>query len=301
MPYDPLIARTQVIDCPIGPVTYDCVKLVVVRAGSANVFSEFGAKVVTVGDVILLGPNVLFSNEPHESMTATAIYVDTDFALDQFFWQHSAILHDRLDALGFAEKVYSEPAQVLHPGLDRSGTLMPWLDEMVALSVAGKFQQRFHRLQALWFAVMDVLAPFVRVSAVRLSPLQRARSRPALPRSRRFAPLRREALLAREALHEAMAHPWTLPELAEIARLSPQQLSRIFTEAFGKTPSAYLTMLRVHEMARLLRETDTTVVTAGRQVGWHSRSRATEAFTSCTGMSPSRYRGMHAADTERLR
>lgn len=91
MPCHPLIARTQAIHDPIGPVTYDCVKLAVDRAGSANVLSEFGAKSVTVGDVILLGPNVLFGNDPHESMSATAVDVDTDFALDQFFWQHSAI------------------------------------------------------------------------------------------------------------------------------------------------------------------------------------------------------------------
>ena len=171
--------------------------------------------------------------------------------------------------------------------------VMPWLDEMVALSIEGCFPQRFNRLQALWFAVMDVRAPHIRISPVRLTPLQRARSRPVLPRTRRFAPLRREAMLAREALHENVAHPWTLGELAETVRLSPQQLTRVFAEAFGKTPIAYLTMLRVQEMAWLLRETNLPVAAAGRRVGWSSRSRATEAFIEHTGLSPSRYRAMH--------
>lgn len=93
-------------------MVYDCLKFGFVRSGSAIVFSEFGRQAVSVGDAIMLGPNVLFSNEPEGHVTVTAIYVDTDFALDQFFWQHSAILHDRLDAMGFAEKVYSEPAQI---------------------------------------------------------------------------------------------------------------------------------------------------------------------------------------------
>lgn len=273
-------------------MVYDCLKFVFVRSGSAIVFSEFGRQAVSVGDAIMLGPNVLFSNEPEGHVTVTAIYVDTDFALDQFFWQHSAILHDRLDAMGFAEKVYSEPAQILRLGKDRAGLLMPWLDEMVALSIENRFPQRFNRLQALWFEIMDVLAPFIRVSGVRLTPLQHARSRPVLPRSRRFAPLRREALLAREALHGDIAHQWTLRELAEIARLSPQQLARVFADAFGKTPTAYLTMLRVQELARLLRETDLPVAAAGRRVGWSSRSRATAAFTEHIGLSPSRYRAM---------
>ena len=116
-------------------MVYDCLMIVFVRAGSAIVFSEFGHQPVCVGDAVLIGPNVLFSAEPEDHVTLTAIYVDTDFALDQFFWQHSAVLHDRLAAQGFAEKVYSEPAQVLRLGEDRAGLLTPWLDEMVSLSI----------------------------------------------------------------------------------------------------------------------------------------------------------------------
>ena len=82
-------------------------------------------------------------------------------------------------------------------------------------------------------------------------------------------------------------------------RLSPQQLTRVFAEAFGKTPIAYLTMLRVQEMARLLRETDLPVARVGRRVGWSSRSRATEAFIEHIGLSPSRYRAMRPVGEER--
>ena len=261
------MARTRSIHRPLGPVVYDCLRLVFIRSGSAIVFSEFGRQAVSVGDAIMLGPNVLFSSEPEDHVTVTAIYIDTDFALDQFFWQHSSILHDRLDAVEVAEKIYSEPAQNLRLGRDRAGSMMPWLDEMVALSAEEHFPQRFSRMQALWFAIMDVLAPFIHISTMRLTPPQRARSRPVLPRSRRFAPLRREAVLAREALHENPEHPWTLRELAKAVRLSPQQLVRVFADAFGKTPTAYLTMLRVQEMARLLRETDLPIAAAGKRVG----------------------------------
>ena len=287
-----LLARTQTVHRPVGPVAYDCVKLIIVRDGSAILFSEFGQKPVRPGDVVLLGPNVLCGSEPEEHITVTTIYADTDYVIDQAFWQHAGILHDRLDARGFTEKVYSDPAQILRLGEHRTGMMMAWLDEMVALSLDGQFQRRFHRLQALWFAIMDVVTPYIRRSSVQLTPLERARSRPVLPRTRRFVPLRREALLAREALHENVAHPWTLGELAETVRLSPQQLTRVFTEAFGKTPIAYLTMLRVQEMARLLRESDLPVAAAGRRVGWSSRSRASEAFIEHVGLSPSRYRAM---------
>lgn len=298
--YSPLIAQTSVLNHPTGPTAYDCLRLIVMREGTAVVFSEFGWQPVSVGDVVLLGPNVLSCTEPEGHTAVTVIYVDTDYALDQFFWQHSPILHDRLDALGLAERVYSEPAQVLRIGRNRADMIAPWLDAMVAVSTEGKFRLKFNRLQALWFNVMDVLAPFIHVSSVRLTPLQRARARPVLPRSRRFVPLRREALLAREALHEDLAHTWTLHELAATVWLSPQQLVRVFTTAFGKTPKAYLTMLRVQEMARLLRETNIPVAEAGRRAGWRSRSRATEAFTEHTGVSPSRYRAMRPVGADRL-
>lgn len=146
-----------------------------VRDGTAIVFSEFGQQPVSFGDAILLGPNVLCGIEPEGQVTITTIYVDVELALDHFFWQYSAVLHDRLDAQGFAAKVYSEPAQVLHLGRDRAGLVLPWLDEMVALSIERQFHERFPRLQSLWFAVVDVIAPFIRVSPVRLTRLQRAR------------------------------------------------------------------------------------------------------------------------------
>lgn len=296
--YPPLSARTRTIHRPIGPAVYDYVRLVVVRDGTAIVFSEFGQKPVSTGHVVLLGPNVLFGIEPEGQVTCTTIFIDTDLALDQFFWQYSAILHDRLDAQDMAEKVYSEPAQLLHIGRDNAGMLMPWLDELVRLSTAGKYHSCFHRMQALWFFVADVVAPHIQVSEVRLTRLQRARARPFPAHQRVPEALRREAMLVRDALHSDIGHPWTLAELADLVDLSPKQVAPVFGQAFGKTPTAYLVMLRVQEMARLLRETTLSVTEIGQQVGWRSRSRAVEAFTAHTGVTPIRYRDMRPFITD---
>ena len=134
---------------PIGPSAYEYVRLVVVRDGTAIAFSEFGQRAVSTGHVLLLGPNVLFGLEPEGQVTCKTIYIDTDLALDHFYWQYSSILHDRLDAQDVAEKVYAEPAQLLHIGRDNAGLLMPWLDQMVRLSAEGRYHERFHRMQAL--------------------------------------------------------------------------------------------------------------------------------------------------------
>lgn len=173
-------------------VAFDCVKLMVVRTGSAVLFSEFGEQPVHVGDAILLGANTLCGSEPEGSITVTTLYLDTDYIVDQVFWQHASILADRLDAYGFMAARYAEPAQVLHLGQERAGHLMPWLDEMVALSLHADFSRRFYRMQALLFAVLDVVVPFAKVTPVRTSPTQRSRTRPTQPRYRRFRPSRPE-------------------------------------------------------------------------------------------------------------
>lgn len=288
--FAPVVARTRAIHRPIVPVAYDCVKLIFVRAGSAILLSEFGERPVAVGDVVVLGANTLCGSEPECSITVTTLYLDHDYVVDQVFWQYAAQLADRWDAQDFAEKLYSEPAQILHLGEDRAGMLMPWLDELVALSIDGPSPERFYRLQALLFAVLDVVTPYVRTTATRRSPTQRQSIRPSLPRHRRFAPLRAEAQAAADLLRADHARRWTLRELAGAVHLSPSQLGRVFVDAYGKTPMTYLTTLRAEHLARVLRETDLPIEQAMAEVGWHSRGHAARLFRQAVGLTPTRYR-----------
>ncbi|GAA1562252.1 hypothetical protein GCM10009691_40030 [Brevibacterium picturae] len=148
--FAPILARTRTVHSSVGPVAYDCVKVIVVRSGSAILFSEFGEKPVNVSDAVILGANVLCGSEPEGHITVTTIYLDTDYVIDQVFWQHAGLLQDRLEAQGLAETIYSEPAQILRLGEDRAGMLMPWLDELVERSIDGGFARSFYRIQAVW-------------------------------------------------------------------------------------------------------------------------------------------------------
>ncbi len=260
--------------------------------------SEFGERFANVGDVLLLGANVLCGARPEGCITVTAIYLDLDYVLDQFFWQYIDLVGDRLASLGLAETVYTEPAQLMRLGEERAQRLSPWLDELVSLSLDGQHQAQFHRMQALWHLIIDQVTPHVRVSPIRTLPTQRARSRPAASLSRRFAPLREEASQARDLLRAQIAHAWSLSELAAAVHLSGRQLGRVFVDAYGKTPLAYLTMLRVEEMARLLRETNLPVAETSRLVGWASRNRASAAFRECAGVTPQRYRALQQPRTD---
>ena len=86
-------------------------------------------------------------SEPEDHITVTTVYLDTDYLVDQVFWQHAGLLQDRLDAQELVDTIYTEPAQALRLGEDRTGMLMPWLDELVALSIDGGFGAHFYRMQ----------------------------------------------------------------------------------------------------------------------------------------------------------
>lgn len=72
--YQPLLAHTRTFHRPASPVAYDCVKVIVVRAGSALLFSEFGTGHVNVGDVVVLAANTLCEAEPEDWVTTTTLY-----------------------------------------------------------------------------------------------------------------------------------------------------------------------------------------------------------------------------------
>lgn len=283
-PFAPVIARTQALRMPQLPVAHDCMKLIFVRSGSAMLLGEFGELPVKLGDAVALGANTLCGSEPEGSITVTTLCLDRDFVIDQVFWQHSAFLADRWEAQDLADELYSEPAQILRLGEDRAKRMVPWLDELVALSLDRPSPAKFYRLQALLFAVLDVIMPFVRTTPVRHSPTQRTVTRPGPSSPLRCAPLRTEARQAADLFHTRPEHRWTLHEIAAAVHLSPSQIGRVFVDAYGKTPMTYLATVRAEHLARLLRDTNLPIEPAMRQVGWHSRGHAARVFRQVVGV-----------------
>ncbi len=115
--------------------------------------------------MVLLAANVLCGSEPEGHITLTTIHADTDYVIDQVYWQHAGLVRDRLDAQDFAATIYAEPAQVLSLGERQAEALTTWLDEMVALSAERPVARYFFRMQALWFSIAHVIAPpFIKAS-----------------------------------------------------------------------------------------------------------------------------------------
>ena len=91
-------------------------------------------------------------------------------------------------------------------------------------------------------------------------------------------------------LHGSPARPWTVAGLAAEAGASRATLARRFTELVGEPPMSYLAGWRIALAADLLRDTDATVGSVARQVGYANAFALSVAFKRLRGVSPSRHR-----------
>lgn len=91
-------------------------------------------------------------------------------------------------------------------------------------------------------------------------------------------------------LHADPAHPWTVAEPAGRAGVSRAALAQRFARLVGEPPMTYLTGLRLAQAADLLPETDATLETVARRVGYSTAFALSSAFKREHGVSPQRYR-----------
>jgi AraC-like DNA-binding protein len=100
---------------------------------------------------------------------------------------------------------------------------------------------------------------------------------------------------ALKMLHTEPAHPWTVASLATSAGVSRAALARRFTALVGEPPMNYLTSLRLALAADLLRESEATIGSVARKVGYSSSFALSTAFKRVRGMSPQDYIRQSAA------
>lgn len=288
--FSPIVTRTQTICALAAPIAFNCVKFIVVRDGSATLFSEHGNLRVSVGDVVVLDENTRCGAEPDGQFTATTLYLDRDYIIDHVFWQYSAVFSHRNDASRFLETQYPVPTMLARIGADQTAHLSPLLDELTVLSLEAGAPRQFYRTQSLVSAVLDIVIPQLARASTHIGFNMRGAALPSLPRHRQFEPIRDEVRVAASMLREDLGQRWTLTLLARYMHLSPSQVRRLFIDAFGKSPIAYLTMLRVERMAEMLRVSEESISVLAGKVGWNDPDFAARQFRRSMGLSPSAYR-----------
>lgn len=95
-------------------------------------------------------------------------------------------------------------------------------------------------------------------------------------------------------LQDDPALPWTVAALAAGTGVSRAALARRFGELVGEPPMTYLTGWRLASAADRLRESDDTLETIARHVGYGSAFALSSAFKRVYGVSPQEHRARPA-------
>lgn len=92
-----------------------------------------------------------------------------------------------------------------------------------------------------------------------------------------------------ESFHDGFEEPVSLETLAELAGCTQYHLIRLFKEAKGMTPHAYLMQIRLENARRML-EKGGTILDSALDSGFSDQSHLTRAFRQRYGLTPGVYR-----------
>ncbi|MEV6304406.1 AraC family transcriptional regulator [Actinoplanes sp. NPDC051861] len=95
---------------------------------------------------------------------------------------------------------------------------------------------------------------------------------------------------ALKIIHDDPARQWTVAGLAAATGASRAAFARRFNDLVGQPPMTYVTHWRLDLAAEALRNTDATLASIARQVGYANAFALTVAFKRVRGATPQQYR-----------
>jgi transcriptional regulator GlxA family with amidase domain len=97
------------------------------------------------------------------------------------------------------------------------------------------------------------------------------------------------------ALHDRLAHSWSVADMAEVAGLSRSAFVERFTAAMGTPPMQYLAKSRMMLAKELLGERQKSISQVATAVGYEAEAAFNRAFKREFGLPPARWRDQQAA------
>jgi AraC-like DNA-binding protein len=91
-------------------------------------------------------------------------------------------------------------------------------------------------------------------------------------------------------IHRAPQNPWTVEQMATLARMSRSAFANRFTELVGEPPLRYLSRWRMHKAIEMLRDGRLTTAEIASLVGYESEAAFSKAFKKWNGQGPGAYR-----------
>ena len=259
--------------------THRFVEVAFVVGGSGTHASLAGRQELTIGDVVLLRPGVWHAYEDCDRLVLYNFCFSSELLHRELAWTREDPL------LGYLlwNGPYAAPRRgVLAFQLDTAalGRCYAHLESLDKLRYQPLDRYRSDVLGLLY----SLLGELGRAAALADQPDGTAQGRPhpAVQRAMRL-------------LESDIARPWTLAELSEELHLAPAYLVRLFKDATGLPPKAYLAQVRAERAAVLLLNSDDPVTCIGRVVGWPDQNYFARRFKAHYGLSATTYRKRFAA------
>lgn len=232
----------------------------IVDRGAGAIWYRGETHVAPAGCLVLLDPE-----EPH-----------TGEVISEAGWQYRNLYSDP----GLLQRLVTEEA-----GWHGGGRLLPHFPRPIVRDpdLAATMDRLHHALKSPGSSLERqswLLLAYARLLA-----------RHAEPSSPRWTPAGREpraVALAREYLESSCARNVSLDELASVVNLSKFHLLRVFQEAVGLPPHAYLNQVRVRRVKELL-SAGMPIATAAQQAGFVDQSHLTKRFKGVLGITPGQY------------
>ncbi len=268
---------------PVEAHTHDFLELAIITGGSGDHHGESGLVPLSRGCVLLIPVGTWHAYDPLSHLSVTNIYFSKTFLASQLSWMQS------LPQIG--SHFDGAPSAVAPALVERLGAAEQRPLGAAVAAVEAAVEGSPLRLISAVFELLDAV-PMVSRAARNEPTSMRIRASHDPMSARTIRGMRYRTSVARvvSLLHEQIDAAWSLRTLAEEARLSPSQLTRVFREDTGDAPLAYLQRIRAERLAYLLRTTGVTVAEAGRAVGWADPAYAARRFRSYWGTSPTQYR-----------
>lgn len=285
----PLKAVETALSQTVGPVSYECVKLVYVTGGAAEVETDDGSMYLREGHVLVLGADTWSLSSPRNQIQIITIYVDEKLLRSQASW-----LFPRDGRIPFElhPLTWDGRTLVLDVGTEVITQVGPILRKLASIDPVMGVDTTAARRIALLVDLISTLLPFM-LNEPTFEVLHSRSSAigPAAGDSQRDGSIRAEVRSAAQLLREDLAREWSLAQLAQEVALSQSQLVRLFNAELGVSPMAYLVQVRLAEFRRLLEQTDLPIQVAARKVGWADQRVAARWFLRKWRVLPREFRG----------
>lgn len=106
-----------------------------------------------------------------------------------------------------------------------------------------------------------------------------------------FTPAQKEmAVRAQQMIMDNLERHLTISELSRALHASPTQIKVCFRKVYGMPVYTYARSLRMKAAAKLLEETEDSVLEIAGKTGYENGSKFAEAFRNVMGLSPAKYR-----------